>query len=65
MSVSKPNLAKLIVIDLFTVGRWPLCLLLMIFATAMGVVFTTHHTRQAIAEKNEAMQQRDYLDNEW
>lgn len=65
MSVSKPNLAKLIVIDLLTVGRWPLCLLLMIFATAMGVVFITHHTRQAIAEKNEAMQQRDYLDNEW
>ncbi len=65
MSGTPPNLAKLIAIDLLTVGRLPLLLLMMIFATAMGVVFTTHHTRQAISEKNEEMQYRDYLDNEW
>ncbi|MFL7865825.1 cell division protein FtsL [Vibrio cincinnatiensis] len=65
MSSSKPNLTQLIVLDLLTVGRVPLLLLLVIFASAMGVVFTTHHTRQAITEKNVALQQRDHLDNEW
>lgn len=65
MSLPKPNLTKLIVIDLLTVGRIPLLLLVLIFTSAMGVVFTTHHTRQAISEKNVASQQRDHLDNEW
>lgn len=65
MSKSAPNLAKLIALDLLTVGRVPLLVLVMIFASAMGVVFTTHHTRQAITEKDQALQERERLDNEW
>ena len=40
-------------------------MLILIFASAMGVVFTTHHTRQAITEKDQALQERERLDNEW
>ncbi|PAU38179.1 cell division protein FtsL [Vibrio coralliilyticus] len=65
MSKPTPNLAKLIALDLITVGRVPLLVLILIFASAMGVVFTTHHTRQAITEKDQALQERERLDNEW
>lgn len=65
MSKSAPNLAKIIALDLLTVGRVPLLLLVLIFASAMGVVFTTHHTRQAITEKDQALMERERLDNEW
>lgn len=65
MSKSTPNLAKLIALDLLSVGRVALIFLLMIFASAMGVVFTTHHTRQAITEKDQALVERERLDNEW
>ncbi|MDN3609163.1 cell division protein FtsL [Vibrio ostreicida] len=65
MSQSMPNLAKLVVLDLLTVGRAPLLLLVLIFSSAMGVVFTTHHTRQAITEKDQALEERERLDNEW
>ncbi|MFA0084199.1 cell division protein FtsL [Vibrio sp. 10N.286.49.C2] len=62
---TKHNLAKVILFDLLTVGRVPLIILMLIFATAMGVVFATHHTRQAVNEKDMALQERDRLDNEW
>ncbi|MCJ2375926.1 cell division protein FtsL [Vibrio sp. ZSDZ34] len=62
---TQPNLAKHIAYDLLTVGRTPLILLLLIFASAMGVVFATHHTRQAINDKDIALQERERLDNEW
>ena len=65
MSKPTPNLAKLIALDIITVGRVPLLVLILIFASAMGVVFTTHHTRQAITEKDQALQERERLDNEW
>tara|TARA_Y100001956_G_scaffold45313_1_gene44104 strand:+ start:1135 stop:1452 length:318 start_codon:yes stop_codon:yes gene_type:complete len=65
MSNTTPNLAKIIALDLLTVGRVPLVLLVLIFASAMGVVFTTHHTRQAITEKDQALMERERLDNEW
>lgn len=65
MSNTAPNLAKIIVIDLLSVGRVPLLLLVLIFSSAMGVVFTTHHTRQAITEKDQALVERERLDNEW
>ncbi|KHT45395.1 cell division protein FtsL [Vibrio sp. MarTm2] len=65
MSKPAPNLAKIIALDLITVGRVPLVLLVLIFASAMGVVFTTHHTRQAITEKDQALMERERLDNEW
>ncbi|ELV8623848.1 cell division protein FtsL [Vibrio cidicii] len=65
MAKRTPNLAKLILIDLLTVGRVPLLLLLYIFATAMAVVFATHHTRQAITFKDQTLQEREHLDSEW
>ncbi|MCG9574895.1 cell division protein FtsL [Vibrio tubiashii] len=65
MSKPAPNLAKLIALDLLSVGRVPLILLVLIFSSAMGVVFTTHHTRQAITEKDQALVERERLDNEW
>ncbi|KJY82228.1 cell division protein FtsL [Vibrio galatheae] len=65
MNHSAPNLAKLIALDLLSVGRVPLILLVLIFSSAMGVVFTTHHTRQAVTEKDQALVERERLDNEW
>lgn len=65
MFKSPPNLTKLIALDLFTVGRVPLILLMLIFASAMGVVFITHHSRQAISEKDQTLVERERLDNEW
>ncbi|MDW3081579.1 cell division protein FtsL, partial [Vibrio sp. 1403] len=55
MTKPTPNLAKLIATDLITVGRWSLLLLLLIMASAMGVVFATHHARQAITEKDHTL----------
>jgi cell division protein FtsL len=43
----------------------PLLVMILIFASAMGVVFTTNHKRQAITEKDQALQERERLDNEW
>ncbi|UUM31095.1 cell division protein FtsL [Vibrio japonicus] len=65
MSKQKHNLAKVIAFDLVTVGRVPLVLLTLIFTSAMGVVFTTHHTRQAVTEKDQALVERERLDGEW
>ncbi len=65
MSQSTPNLAKLIVHDLLTAGRIPLILLVLIFSSAMGVVFMTHHTREAVSQKDQALEERDRLDGEW
>lgn len=61
----KPNLAKIIIVDLFSVGKVPLMLLICIFASAMGVVLTTHMSRQAITQKDSAFVEREQLDNEW
>lgn len=59
------NLTKVIAKDLVTTGRLPLLLLIAIFISAMAVVFTTHHTRQVITAKEQAMIERERLDNEW
>lgn len=65
MTVKYPNLAKLIVTDLFKVGFIPLLLLIAIFITAMGVVLSTHDTRRAISEKDATLVERERLDSEW
>ncbi len=65
MKKTTPNLAKLIGLDLLTVGRLPLITLMLIFVSAMAVVFTTHHTRAAISEKDQALVERERLDDEW
>ncbi len=60
-----PNLLKVILIDLFRVGRWNLILLIFIFISAMGVVMITHNTRQAIYEKDIALENREALGEQW
>jgi cell division protein FtsL len=64
-SRSRINLAKVIALDLITFGRVPLFLIIAIFISAMLVVFTTHQTRQIISTKEQAMVERERLDNEW
>ncbi len=60
-----PLLGVHIVQDLFTLGRIPMFLLIVIFFSAMSVVLTTHLTRQAIDHKNQALTAREKLDDEW
>ncbi|GAM54188.1 cell division protein ftsL [Vibrio ishigakensis] len=60
-----PLLGVHIVRDLFTAGRIPMFLLIIIFFSAMSVVLTTHLTRQAIDHKNQALTAREKLDDEW
>ncbi|WP_070962420.1 cell division protein FtsL [Vibrio sonorensis] len=65
MDNTSPNLAKLIAKDLITVGRVPLLILLLIFISAMSVVFMTHETRKEVMAKDSALKERERLDNEW
>ncbi|MGX9416967.1 cell division protein FtsL [Vibrio sp. RC27] len=62
---AKYNLAKIIAHDLLTVGRIPLLLTVVIFISAMSVVFVTHQTRGVISAKEQEMVKRENLDNEW
>lgn len=62
---NKPNLAKLIAVDLIRVGNIPFVLMVAIAVTAMGIVFNTHETRHSITEKDLAYEERERLDNEW
>lgn len=61
----KINLAKVIALDLLTIGRIPSLLIIFIFISAMSVVFATHQTRLVISAKEQAMVERERLDNEW
>ncbi|MCL9781478.1 cell division protein FtsL [Vibrio sp. S4M6] len=65
MDQSSPNLAKLIAKDLVTVGRLPLILMLLVLGSALGVVYTTHNTRIAVAQKDKTLVTREKLDDEW
>ncbi|SJL82124.1 cell division protein FtsL [Vibrio palustris] len=65
MSQPSPKLAKIILFDLLKVGRIPLILMALIFASAMGVVLTTHDTRQSVSRLNQVQSERFHLDNEW
>ncbi|OBT07346.1 cell division protein FtsL [Vibrio sp. UCD-FRSSP16_10] len=60
-----PRLGLIIVRDLFTAGRVPLFLLITVFFTAITVVLTTHMTRQVISQKDQELEQREQLDEEW
>lgn len=64
-SSSEPNLAKIVLFDLLTTGKFSLILLIVIFITAMGVVFTTHQSRQVILERANTMAERERLNEEW
>ncbi|PJC84928.1 cell division protein FtsL [Vibrio sp. HA2012] len=65
MTAQKPNLAKIILLDILSAGRWPLLILVLIFTTAMAVVMVTHSTRQVITAKDAALAERERLDEEW
>ncbi|MBM7037485.1 cell division protein FtsL [Vibrio ulleungensis] len=60
-----PNLLSIIFRDLISVGRWNLLALILILVSAMSVVWITHHTRQAITQKDMALEQRLKLDEQW
>lgn len=60
-----PNLLSIIFRDLISVGRWNLLVLILILVSAMGVVWITDHTRQAITQKDMALEQRLKLDEQW
>lgn len=64
--MSQPeNLTKLVLLDLITVGKLPMVLLLCLFLSAMSVVFVTHYSRQLITEKDQLLDSREQLDHEW
>ncbi|GAL13038.1 cell division protein FtsL [Vibrio astriarenae] len=65
MSDKAPNLAKIIAMDVLTVGRLPLLLMLTLLVSAMGVVFVTHQSRTAITDKDVTLVERERLGNEW
>ncbi|GAB3523217.1 cell division protein FtsL [Photobacterium alginatilyticum] len=59
------SLARLIARDLVSVGRVPSVLLVLVLASALGVVLITHHSRQLIAQQEQLLIERDQLDIEW
>ncbi|GAD80675.1 cell division protein FtsL [Vibrio ezurae] len=60
-----PALGKIIIRDLFTAGRVPMLLLITLFFSAIAVVMTTQMTRGVISQKDQALEQREKLDEEW
>ncbi|WP_261874749.1 cell division protein FtsL [Vibrio rarus] len=60
-----PPLGKIILRDMLTAGRVPLLLLIVLFFSAITVVLTTQMTRQVISKKEQALEQRETLDDEW
>ncbi|KMV30166.1 cell division protein FtsL [Photobacterium swingsii] len=59
------NLTRLIVKDLFSIGRLPLLLLVLILGSALAVVYITHQSRQLIVQQEQLLIERDQLDIEW
>lgn len=64
-NAQQPSLPKIIATDIVTEGRLAFLLLMIVFATAISVIFITHSTRAAITTKNEVLNNRDKLDTEW
>ncbi len=61
----EPNLAKMIGLDFFGVGRWHFLLLICIFISAVSVVLMTHNTRQMTVQRENLLLEKDILDGEW
>lgn len=59
------NLARVIGLDIFSIGRWQFVLLMFIFISAIGVVLVTHNTRQMIDQRENLLLEKDLLDGEW
>lgn len=60
-----PTLIRSIWTDLTSVGRVPLLLLFLIFASSIAVVLTTYNTRHQITLRDELLESREKLDSEW
>ncbi|MFH0255976.1 cell division protein FtsL [Vibrio rumoiensis] len=60
-----PTLIRSIWNDLISVGRVPLILLFLIFASSIAVVLTTYNTRHQITLRDELLESREKLDSEW
>ena len=61
----QPNLARIVVVDIFRVGLLPFLLMISIFITAMLIVFSTHDTRRAVSDKDAVLVERERLNSEW
>lgn len=64
MMNSNPSLARQVMGDLITVGRWPLVILMLIMLTALLTVFVTHETRLIIAQHDELQNEHAELEVE-
>ncbi|MBD1574232.1 cell division protein FtsL [Vibrio sp. S17_S38] len=60
-----PSLIRAIWRDLTSIGKFPLLLLVLIFATSIGVVLTTYQTRTQITLRDGLLENREKLDSEW
>ncbi|MDA9556373.1 cell division protein FtsL [Vibrio sp.] len=59
------QLPKAILQDFCRRGLLPLMLMLLVFISAMAIVFTTHHSRLVINERAALQSERLKLDDEW
>lgn len=59
------SLIRVIGSDIFTHGKLPAILLLLVLGSAIFTVLTTHHTRLMTIEKEQLLLERDSLDIEW
>lgn len=65
MSDSKrPELLTLVLLDLDR-GFWLLILIALVLASAFGLIYSTHMTRQLTANSEKLLQERDALTTEW
>lgn len=60
-----PGLTRQILRDLTTIGRVPLVLLVLVLASAFGVVYITQQSRTAIAHHDQLLIEREQLEVEW
>ncbi|MBD1576888.1 MULTISPECIES: cell division protein FtsL [Vibrio] len=60
-----PSLPRAIWNDLSSIGKLPLLLLVLIFATSIGVVLTTYQTRGQITQRDNLLESREKLDSQW
>lgn len=60
----RPELLTLILFDLDR-GVWLIILVALVLASAFGLIYSTHMTRQLVANSEALLQQRDALSVEW
>ena len=60
-----PSLTRLIIYDLFGIGKVPFILLLGILCTCLTIVYITQQTRIAVDQHDRLLMERDRLEVEW